>query len=100
MSPRSSERLPGGPSRFPVLPGIGPFEQEERMTTSDNPLVRIASDVRLGRNVRFVGFVNLYGCTIGDDTFIGPFVEIQSDVEIGARCKIQSHSFICSGVTI
>lgn len=44
--------------------------------------------------------VNLYGCTIGADTRIGTFVEIQSDVTIGKRCKIQSHSFICSGVTI
>lgn len=44
--------------------------------------------------------VNLYGCEIGDDTSIGPFVEIQSDVRIGARCKISSHTFICSGVTL
>mgnify|MGYP001222900166 CR=1 FL=1 len=44
--------------------------------------------------------VNLYGCVIGDGTTVGPFVEIQSDVSIGARCKIQSHSFLCSGVTI
>jgi acetyltransferase-like isoleucine patch superfamily enzyme len=44
--------------------------------------------------------VNLYGCTIGAETRIGTFVEIQSDVTVGARCKIQSHSFLCSGVTI
>jgi acetyltransferase-like isoleucine patch superfamily enzyme len=45
-------------------------------------------------------FTNLYGCRIGDETRIGPFVEIQRDVLIGARCKIQSHTFICSGVEI
>ena len=45
-------------------------------------------------------FVNLYGCRIGDDTSIGTFVEIQKGVSIGARCKIQSHTFICEGVTI
>ena len=51
-------------------------------------------------NVVVHSFTNLYGCRIGDESRIGPFVEIQSGVEIGARCKIQSHSFICSGVTI
>jgi acetyltransferase-like isoleucine patch superfamily enzyme len=45
-------------------------------------------------------FTNLYGCRIGDESRIGPFVEIQAGVEIGARCKIQSHSFVCTGVTI
>jgi UDP-2-acetamido-3-amino-2,3-dideoxy-glucuronate N-acetyltransferase len=45
-------------------------------------------------------FVNLYGCQIGDDTRIGTFVEIQKNVSIGARCKIQSHTFVCEGVTI
>jgi acetyltransferase-like isoleucine patch superfamily enzyme len=60
----------------------------------------IAPDVIFGQNVRIPGFVNLYGCQIGDDTFIGPFVEIQKDVRVGARVKIQSHSFICSGVDI
>ena len=60
----------------------------------------VASDVRLGANVRISPFVNLYGCEIGPDTRIGAFVEIQRDALIGARCKISSHSFICSGVTI
>jgi acetyltransferase-like isoleucine patch superfamily enzyme len=64
------------------------------------PFVRIADDVRLGRNVRFTGFVNLYGCEIGDDCIIGPFVEIQRGARIGCRVKIQSHSFICTGVII
>jgi acetyltransferase-like isoleucine patch superfamily enzyme len=66
----------------------------------DELLRRVAPDVRLGRNVRMHAFVNLYGCEIGDDTSIGTFVEIQKGARIGARCKIQSHSFICEGVTI
>jgi len=62
----------------------------------------IATDVQLGRNVRILhaGLVNLYGCVIGDETRIGTFVEIQSGVRVGSRCKISSHSFICEGVTI
>ncbi len=58
------------------------------------------TDVIFGRNVKVVGPVNLYGCTIGDDSFIGPFTEIQKDVAIGRMVKIQSHSFICELVTI
>jgi acetyltransferase-like isoleucine patch superfamily enzyme len=61
---------------------------------------RIASDVKLGRNVRIYDFVNLYGCSIGDETRIGTFVEIQKNAVVGARCKISSHTFICEGVTI
>jgi len=61
---------------------------------------RISSDVKLGRNVRLMGFVNLYGCEVGDDTKIGTFVEIQKGVKVGSRCKISSHTFICEGVTI
>src|SRR4051812_6604536 len=60
----------------------------------------IAPDVKLGRDVRIYGYVNLYGCEIGDETRIGAFVEIQKGARIGARCKIQSHTFICEGVTI
>ena len=56
--------------------------------------------VRFGERVRIIEPVNLYGCSIDDDSFIGPFVEIQKNVEIGKRCKIQSHSFICELVTI
>ena len=72
------------------------WTSEER----DALLRRIAPDVKLGRNVRIYAFVNLYGCEIGDETSIGTFVEIQKGAKIGARCKIQSHSFICEGVTI
>jgi UDP-2-acetamido-3-amino-2,3-dideoxy-glucuronate N-acetyltransferase len=61
---------------------------------------RIAADVRLGRDVKIHGFVNLYGCTIGDETKIGSFVEIQKGVTVGRRCKISSHSFLCEGVTV
>jgi len=57
-------------------------------------------DVTFGEEVTVVDPVNLYECTIGDDTFIGPFVEIQKGVEVGKRCKIQSHAFICELVTI
>lgn len=58
------------------------------------------SNVVLGERVTVIQPANLYGCTIGDDCFVGPFVEIQRGVKIGARCKIQSHSFICELVTI
>lgn len=61
---------------------------------------RIADDVRLGERVHIHDFTNLYGCEIGDDVRIGPFVEIQKGAKIGNRCKISSHSFICEGVTI
>jgi len=57
-------------------------------------------DVNFGKNVKVVEPVNLYSCTIGDNTFIGPFVEIQRNVIIGNDCKIQSHSFICELVSI
>jgi len=61
---------------------------------------RIAPDVTLGRNVTIHGFVNLYGCEIGDETKIGTFVEIQKGATIGRRVKISSHAFICEGVTV
>jgi len=60
----------------------------------------IAPDVKLGKGVKIFGFVNLYGCEIGEDTKIGAFVEIQRGVKIGRNCKISSHTFICEGVTI
>ena len=61
---------------------------------------RIAPDVKLGEGVQIYGFVNLYGCSIGDGTRVGAFVEIQHGVEVGKHCKISSHTFICEGVTI
>ena len=60
----------------------------------------IADDVKLGKDVKLANFINLYGCSIGDDTKIGTFVEVQKNASIGRNCKIQSHTFICEGVTI
>jgi UDP-2-acetamido-3-amino-2,3-dideoxy-glucuronate N-acetyltransferase len=62
----------------------------------------IAENVQLGQDVRIFhpDLVNLYGCSVGDETRIGTFVEIQSGASVGARCKISSHSFICEGVSI
>lgn len=60
----------------------------------------IADDVSLGKSVKLAGFINLYGCSIGDHTGIGTFVEVQKNATIGKYCKIQSHTFICEGVTI
>jgi acetyltransferase-like isoleucine patch superfamily enzyme len=57
-------------------------------------------DVEFGKNVTVVQPVNLYGCKVDDESFIGPFVEIQQGVKIGKRCRIQSHAFICELVTI
>ena len=61
---------------------------------------QIAANVKFGKGVRTFGFVNLYGCEIGDDVKIGTFVEIQKGVKVGNRCKISSHTFICEGVTL
>jgi UDP-2-acetamido-3-amino-2,3-dideoxy-glucuronate N-acetyltransferase len=66
----------------------------------DSSTLRIAPDVKLGRDVKLYAFVNLYGCEIGDESKIGTFVEIQKGVRIGRRVKISSHTFICEGVTI
>ena len=62
--------------------------------------VSVASDVKLGQDVKLARFVNLYGCEIGDSTKIGTFVEIQKNAKVGKKCKISSHTFICEGVTI
>jgi UDP-2-acetamido-3-amino-2,3-dideoxy-glucuronate N-acetyltransferase len=69
-------------------------------TRKVSPNVILGKNVVLGRDVKLADFINLYGCTIGDGTKIGPFVEIQKNAFIGKNCKIQSHSFICEGVTI
>jgi acetyltransferase-like isoleucine patch superfamily enzyme len=65
-----------------------------------NELNSIAPDVKLGPNVKLARFINLYGCTVGENSKIGTFVEIQKNATIGRNCKISSHTFICEGVTI
>jgi acetyltransferase-like isoleucine patch superfamily enzyme len=62
--------------------------------------VCIGSNVTLGKNVKFSRFINIYGCSIGDETKIGAFVEIQKNSSVGKNCKVSSHTFICEGVTI
>jgi UDP-2-acetamido-3-amino-2,3-dideoxy-glucuronate N-acetyltransferase len=64
--------------------------------------VPINDDVKLGKGVKIFhpSLVNLYGCSIGDETKVGTFVEVQKNVSVGARCKISSHSFLCEGVTV
>ena len=65
-----------------------------------NEYCSISDNVKLGKNVKLSKFINLYGCTIGDNTKIGAFVEVQKNAYIAANCKISSHTFICEGVTI
>jgi UDP-2-acetamido-3-amino-2,3-dideoxy-glucuronate N-acetyltransferase len=67
---------------------------------SNDAPYRLIADVEFGESVVVHAFANLYGCTIGDHTTIGPFVEIQRGASVGARCKIQSHTFICDGVEV
>lgn len=67
---------------------------------ANEALYRLITDVDFGSDVMVHGFTNLYGCRIGSHTRIGTFVEVQRGAEIGARCKIQSHTFICDGVRI
>jgi UDP-2-acetamido-3-amino-2,3-dideoxy-glucuronate N-acetyltransferase len=71
-----------------------------RQSPANDAPYRLIEDVRFGENVVVYSFTNLYGCQIGDNTRIGPFVEIQQGARIGANCKIQSHAFICTGVEI
>jgi UDP-2-acetamido-3-amino-2,3-dideoxy-glucuronate N-acetyltransferase len=61
---------------------------------------RLINDVEFGDDVVVFSFTNLYGCRIGDNTRIGPFVEVQRGASIGANCKVQSHTFVCDGVEI
>jgi acetyltransferase-like isoleucine patch superfamily enzyme len=63
-------------------------------------LATLITDVTFGEGVTVVEPCNLYGCTIGDETFVGPFTEVQRGAVIGKRCRIQSHSFVCDLVTI
>jgi acetyltransferase-like isoleucine patch superfamily enzyme len=61
---------------------------------------RVSPDVKLGKDVKVFAYANLYGCTVGDNSKIGTFVEIQKNASIGKNCKISSHTFICEGVTV
>ena len=70
------------------------------MVYQSGPLQKIAPDVKVGQGTRIFDFVNLYGCTIGQNSKIGTFVEIQKNAFVGDNCKISSHTFICEGVTI
>ena len=70
------------------------------MASAPTVLKAQVRDVTCGARVRIVEPANLYGCTLGDDCFVGPFVEIQQGVSIGARTKVQSHAFVCELVTI
>ncbi len=63
-------------------------------------LLSVAPDVKMGKNVQIGRFVNIYGCTIGDNCKVGSFVEIQKNSTIASSCKIQSHTFICEGVSV
>ncbi len=86
-------------------PGMSSLNNVERGVTSNGSLqtnghLCIAPDVKVGKNVKFSKFINLYGCEVGDETKIGAFVEIQKNAKVGRRCKISSHTFICEGVTI
>jgi UDP-2-acetamido-3-amino-2,3-dideoxy-glucuronate N-acetyltransferase len=67
---------------------------------ANNAPHRLMDDVAFGEGVVVHSFTNLYGCSVGDDTRIGPFVEIQRGAVVGARCKVESHTFICDGVEI
>ena len=69
-------------------------------TVTINEPKKSLNNVTVGENVRIFDFVNAYGCTIGDNSKVGAFVEIQKGVTIGRNCKISSHSFLCEGVQV
>jgi UDP-2-acetamido-3-amino-2,3-dideoxy-glucuronate N-acetyltransferase len=73
---------------------------DRRTSPANDAPYRLISDVEFGEGVVVQSFTNLYGCRIGDETRVGPFVEIQRGASVGARCKVQSHAFVCDGVTI
>ena len=89
--------------KFQALPGwngSGTVARIQVDTPANEAPYRLIHDVRFGEGVVVQAFVNLYGCEIGADSRIGPFVEIQRGASVGSRCKVQSHTFICEGVTI
>jgi len=86
-----------GSSGVPEL--VGAAEPRSRLVLDAAPY-RMLADVDVGPGARIAPFTNLYGCRVGTESHIGPFVEIQRGVSVGARCKIQSHTFICEGVEI
>ena len=92
----SNSQTPDSEATHPS-PGLG---ESDEGVMAVNRYCCIAPDVKVGHNVKFSKFVNLYGCEVGDDTKIGAFVEIQKNAMVGKRCKISSHTFICEGVTI
>jgi acetyltransferase-like isoleucine patch superfamily enzyme len=77
---------------------MGP--EKHRVGGDMETYLAISSDVTLGENVRLAKFINLYGCTVGDNTKVGAFVEVQKNAHIGKNCKISSHTFICEGVVV
>jgi acetyltransferase-like isoleucine patch superfamily enzyme len=92
-----------GPERTDTIRASRNVEFGSHSKSDDSQANRnlcIAPDVKLGKNVKLSKFINLYGCEVGDDTKIGAFVEIQKNAQVGSRCKISSHTFICEGVTI
>ena len=93
---REGKQPDGVPVRSNTLRGNG----GSGCVAQNEKYLCVAPDVKLGRNVKFSQFINLYGCEVGDETKIGAFVEIQKNSKIGSRCKISSHTFICEGVTI
>src|SRR5215471_4606082 len=102
MPKTSNERIRRSNACDPENEGLGRDRYVAEPTRHGRGRMTIAGDVKLGARVTIhhPHLVNLYGCSIGDDTKIGTFVEIQKQATIGARCKISSHTFICEGVTI
>jgi len=92
--------LRGKPDRMANGSVGNPAAKIDGIAVQTQEHVCIAPTVKLGKNVRFSKFINLYGCEVGDETKIGAFVEIQKNAKVGQRCKISSHTFICEGVTI
>ncbi len=78
--------------------GNGVAVQEQ--PAAEEKYLSIKHDVKLGEGVKLAKFINLYGCSVGDNTKIGAFVEIQKNASVGKNCKISSHTFICEGVHI